>query len=52
MEGGTLILDSGLWLGEGDVTVAGGEIVVPGGEDALCLDKGRVTINGGTIREP
>lgn len=52
VEGGTLILDSGLWLGEGDVTVAGGEIVVPGGEDALCLDKGRVTINGGTIREP
>ena len=52
VEGGTLILDSGLWLGAGDVTVAGGEIVVPGGEDALCLDKGRVTINGGTIREP
>lgn len=52
VEGGTLILDSGLWLGEGDVTVAGGEIVVPGGKDALCLDKGRVTINGGTIREP
>ena len=35
-----------------EITVAGGEIVVPGGEDALCLDKGRVTINGGTIREP
>ena len=50
--GGTVVLDEGLWLGEGDITVTGGEIIVPGGEEALSLDNGTVTVTGGTIREP
>ena len=48
----TLTLTDGLWLGEGDITVSGGEIVIPGGPDALCADNGSVTVTGGTVREP
>lgn len=29
-----------------------GEVIVPGGLDALCADHGRVTVTGGTVREP
>lgn len=49
VEGGTLILDNGLWLGEGDVTLTGGRIVTPSGEEGLCLDKGKLHLDGGTV---
>ena len=50
--GGTVTLAQGLWLGEGDITVSGGEVIVPGGLDALCADGGRVVVTGGVVREP
>ena len=49
---GTVYLAEGLWLGEGDVVVSGGEVIVPGGLDALCCDHGEVLVTGGTVREP
>ena len=49
---GTVYLAEGLWLGEGDVVVSGGEVIVPGGLDALCCDHGEVLVTGGTDREP
>lgn len=50
--GGTVYLAEGLWLGEGDVTVSGGEVIVPGGADAICCDNGNLLVTGGTVREP
>ena len=50
--GGTVYLAEGLWLGEGDVVVSGGEVIVPGGLDAICCDHGEVLVTGGTVREP
>lgn len=32
--------------------VDGGEVIVPGGLDALCCDHGEVLVTGGTVREP
>lgn len=49
VEGGTLLLDNGLWLGEGDVTLTGGKIVTPDGEDGLCLDNGKLHIDGSAV---
>lgn len=51
--GGTVILEQGLWLGEGDIIITGrSEVIVPGGEAGLVTENGRVVLNGGTIREP
>ena len=50
--GGTVYLAEGLWLGEGDVVVSGGEVIVPGGADAICCDNGNLLVTGGTVREP
>ena len=50
--GGTVYLAEGLWLGEGDVVVSGGEVIVPGGADAICCDNGKLLVTGGTVREP
>lgn len=30
----------------------GGELVVPGGADAVALDAGNLSVTGGTVREP
>lgn len=30
----------------------GGELVVPGGADAVALDAGTLSVTGGTVREP
>ena len=50
--GGTVYLAEGLWLGEGDVVVSGGEVIVPGGADAICCDHGELLVTGGMVREP
>ena len=50
--GGTVYLAEGLWLGEGDVVVSGGEVIVPGGLDAICCGRGEVLVTGGVVREP
>ena len=50
--GGTVVLQGGLWLGEGEVVIRGGEVIVPGGLDGLIAERGSVTVEGGTLREP
>ena len=52
IEGGTVVFGKGLWLGNGDITVTGGEVIVPGGADGLIAENGIVRIEGGTVREP
>ena len=50
--GGTVSFEHGLWLGEGDIVITGGTVIVPGGEVGLTAENGKVTISGGTVREP
>ena len=50
--GDTVSFEHGLWLGEGDIVITGGTVIVPGGEAGLTAENGKVTISGGTVREP
>ena len=52
IRGGTVTLSQGLWLGEGDIVITGGRVIVPGGLDGLVTDNGTVTVDGGSVREP
>ena len=52
IEDGMVVFGKGLWLGNGDITVTGGEVIVPGGADGLIAENGSVRIEGGTVREP
>ena len=52
ISGGTVSFEHGLWLGEGDIVITGGTVIVPGGETGLTAENGKVTISGGTVREP
>ena len=52
ISGGTVSFEHGLWLGEGDIVITGGTVIVPGGEAGLTAENGKVTISGGTVREP
>ena len=52
ISGGTVTFGHGLWLGEGDIVITGGTVIVPGGEAGLTAENGKVTISGGTVREP
>lgn len=52
ISGGTVSFGHGLWLGEGDIVITGGTVIVPGGEAGLTAENGKVTISGGTVREP
>lgn len=52
ISGGTVSFEHGLWLGEGDIVITGGTVIVPGGEAGLTAENGKVTISGGAVREP
>ena len=52
ISGGTVTFGHGLWLGEGDIVITGGTVIVPGGEAGLIAENGKVTISGGAVREP
>ncbi len=52
ISGGMVTFGHGLWLGEGDIVITGGTVIVPGGEAGLTAENGKVTISGGTVREP
>ncbi len=34
------------------IYITGGTVIVPGGEAGLTAENGKVTISGGTVREP
>ena len=52
LDSGSVVFGKGLWLGNGDITVTGGEVIVPGGAGGLIAENGSVRIEGGTVREP
>ena len=53
IEGGTVVFGERAWLGTaGDITITGGEVIVPGGADGIDRRERGVRIEGGTVREP